>query len=122
MSQETIRTIISALRDETKYGGTDMCRTPLYSLDADAGKMIADALEKTLWIPCEERLPEKIDSYLVSYGNGWVSIAEWDDAKSPDSWNAEPTWIFEELRARASDGYVMAWMPLPESHKLPQNA
>ena len=60
------------------------------------------------WIPCSERLPEKIGDYLVSVKrHGWNceehienDIAYWDDLEG-----------FHKAEE------VLAWMPLPEPYK-----
>jgi hypothetical protein len=70
------------------------------------------------WIQCSDRLPQTNESYLVTTQDGYVTTAEWDNAQSSDSWNSEPTWVFEELWEPESSGYVIAWMPMPEPYKI----
>lgn len=56
------------------------------------------------WIPCSERLPEKVDSYLVTMKNvgeyRWIGISMYfGDGK----------WAYDD-----DEKEVIAWMPKPE--------
>ena len=54
------------------------------------------------WIPCSERLPERLERVLVTRANGRVEETfRWDNEEYP--WNG---------------GYddILAWMPLPEPY------
>ena len=76
--------------------------------------MAIEALEQaeSRWIPCSERLPEKTEEndgneYLVYEENGFsdaeITTAFWE-LNGDDEWE----W---------SDGFVKAWMPLPELYR-----
>lgn len=62
----------------------------------------ANALEKALWIPVEERLPDGNDHFLVCFEDGFVTGVSYFE----DDW---------ELWANSGD--VIAWMPMPEPYK-----
>lgn len=63
----------------------------------------APTLDKPQWIPCSERLPERLERVLVTRANGRVEETfKWNNEEYP--WNG---------------GYddVLAWMPLPAPWK-----
>lgn len=82
----------------------------IHSLYATAQNMALDALQKQMWIPCSERLPEDENPVLIQYYDeedeaimfigcyeyGYFNV--WDERIFPD---------YEEV----------AWMPLPEPYK-----
>lgn len=55
------------------------------------------------WIPCSERLPEKRGFYLVSTTD-CITIMEFING-----------WISQNIGL--CNGYVKAWMPLPQAYK-----
>lgn len=55
------------------------------------------------WIPCSERLPEHTGTYLVT------DIVAVDKYVTTGWYSTKGSWI--------CDGYVEAWMPLPEPYK-----
>ena len=79
--------------------------------------MIADALEKTLWVQCEERLPEEDGVYFVFGSNNAVVSAWWwgdgNECAYPNSWEMECT------TSKAIGDKIIAWMPIPEPYKIP---
>lgn len=67
--------------------------------------MAIEALKRTQWIPCSERLPENSRSVLIFSKNGGVAEGCYTEAKG---W-LQFRWI----------AYVdaIAWMPLPEPYR-----
>ena len=75
--------------------------------------MAIKALEKDVWIPCSERLPEPKETenliakyYLVQNEYGDMMVARWDG----NGW--EQMYQHEYL-----EDDVIAWMPLPNPYK-----
>ena len=62
---------------------------------AETVRMAIEALHKTEWIPCAERLPDKNGSYLVTGRQGAVNKRRFEDGRWRGGWA------------------VIAWMPLP---------
>lgn len=66
------------------------------------------------WIPVNERVPDTIDDVLISNGQyvlmGWYSRIDnhWLEC-NPDN--------YYEPNCRLANGFVKAWMPLPEPYK-----
>ena len=78
----------------------------IHSLYATAQNMALDALQRQVWIPCSERLPEMCAEVLISTHVG-VYIGE----KTAGGYDiCEEYWV--------SDKAVLAWMPLPEPYKV----
>ena len=73
------------------------------------------------WIPCEERLPEEQDEYLVTWvtkrysGKRLVGIGIFEYDLSEDNW------LFDDYMNAYVDATVTAWMPLPEPYKEGQD-
>ena len=64
------------------------------------------------WIPCSERLPDRIGRYLV-YS---TTIPVWKH----HILNYDPEydqWFWDGLRSEECDIKVLAWMPLPEPYE-----
>ena len=78
----------------------------------EACRMGMEALERTRWIPCSERLPEKAGFYLVATPRG-IEIMEFS---SGDKRYRETPCFVSEVLGKVS-GYVTHWMPLPELPK-----
>lgn len=78
----------------------------------EACRMGMEALERTRWIPCGERLPEKAGFYLVAAPRG-IEIMEFS---SGDKRYRETPCFVSEALGKVS-GYVTHWMPLPEPPK-----
>lgn len=83
----------------------------------DAINIAIEALEKTMWIPCSERLPDKNGNYLVT-------VSSYDDTASIeficiDHCNSDGKFLhYENRKPRKKQGqYVIAWMPSPEPYK-----
>ena len=72
---------------------------PLKNFEEEAIHAVLDAIPH--WIPVTERLPEKLDYYLVS-GNNSVWLAQYESGR-----------FLGVLSGHALDT-VIAWMPLPE--------
>lgn len=79
---------------------------------AEACRMGMEALERTRWIPCSERLPEKAGFYLVATPRG-IEIMEFSSGDK--RYRGTPCFMSEAL-GKVS-GYVTHWMPLPEPPK-----
>ena len=78
----------------------------------EACRMGMEALERTRWIPCSERLPGKAGFYLVATPRG-IEIMEFS---SGDKRYRETPCFVSEALGKVS-GYVTHWMPLPELPK-----
>lgn len=76
----------------------------------EACRMGMEALERTRWIPCSERLPEKNVSVL-----GWYKDNPFA-RYCPEivSWNGKG-WVFVYAQRYVTD--VTHWMPLPKPPK-----
>ena len=60
------------------------------------------------WIPCEERLPEEEDSYLVTL--------RWE--REPEEVDTDVLWYSPARGFDTINAYtVIAWMPLPEPYE-----
>lgn len=81
----------------------------------EACRMGMEALERTRWIPCSERLPEERGCYLVA-------VKHWYDGKSVTReafWNGAD-WLSCEKRMEITPR-VTHWQPLPKPPKEEQN-
>ena len=67
------------------------------------------------WIPTSERLPKKEGKYLTCNQNGKMLILEY----VPDHDYSFP--IEKDETEMFENGYVKAWMPLPEPYRGEQN-
>lgn len=80
----------------------------------EAKKMAIEALDRTCWIPCKERLPEEEIDVLVSVkevGGNYIdimSLRNYLDGKI--YWF---NWVCHKVDFKS----VVAWMPLPEVYK-----
>lgn len=63
------------------------------------------------WIPVSERLPDETGTYLVTVGNHAYPVEE-AVFFAKDSY-----WAYVYTGSRYRDGYILAWMPLPEPYK-----
>ena len=78
---------------------------PAEEVGLDALAMAISALEKTKWIPVDDRLPEESGMYIVTANDGYaqrVSFVQWQ--KKNRMWN---------LTGARSYWRVTHWMPLP---------
>ena len=85
----------------------------IHTLYATAQNMAIEALHKTEWIPCSEKLPKENEYvgnvckyYLIQDENGDMHVAH----LSGRGWET-----IESIKALGCD--VLAWMPLPEPYK-----
>lgn len=88
----------------------------IHSLYATAQNMALDALQKQMWIPCSERLPESYKVVVASIR------AETGYIKKPYVWNVCKAYVCGDGSWRTSltgtrNLVVEAWMPLPEPYK-----
>lgn len=81
----------------------------IHSLYATAQNMALDALERQMWIPCSERLPEKSGKYLGQTLH--ENITDITFSKKHQKWNAHDSYPPEHAME------VVAWMPLPSAYK-----
>ena len=82
---------------------------------ADAFDMAIEALSAEAvqgWIPCSDRLPEKTDMYLVTYGNTHGGKVE-PMAYPLHYW--QKRWMSFDHSWESKT--VTAWMPLPKPYK-----
>ena len=64
---------------------------------------------RTPWVPCNERLPEKQDRYLVTI--------EWKGSCSGDVYIETNMAVYREKPKEWDCKGVIAWMPKPEPYK-----
>ena len=73
----------------------------------EACRMGMEALERTRWIPCSERLPEKNDQWVLCLCvSGAIEVLKFDYTM----WN----WDAQYPGRCYMENYVTHWMPLPE--------
>ena len=114
---------IKGYRDAQAVSCTDLCvDCPLFDREKHNcprfNRVIPRAIEevKPRWIPCEERLPEEQDEYLVTWvtklhtGKWFVGIGIFEYDLSEDNW------LFDDYMNAYVDVTVTAWMPLPEPY------
>ena len=76
----------------------------------EACRMGMEALERTRWIPCSERLPEKNDQWLLCLCvSGAIEVLKFDYTM----WN----WDARYQGRCYMENYVTHWMPLPQLPK-----
>ena len=69
--------------------------------------LVREALERTRWIPCSERLPEKNDQWVLCLCvSGAIEVLKFDYTM----WN----WDAQYPGRCYMENYVTNWMPLPE--------
>lgn len=95
-------------REKNVYADTVKCAN-------ETIKELSAKLQNSQWIPCNERLPEEYDEYMVAWKpkSGYdketclIGILEYEDGK----------WIGDISQyTRVGDYDVFAWMPLPEQY------
>lgn len=78
----------------------------------DGKKLIYDRREKTQWIPCSERLPEKGNVVLITNDKGNVRCGQyrgvWSFYERPTEW----VWRGNTVET------VIAWRYLPEAYEV----
>ena len=76
----------------------------------EACRMGMEALERTRWIPCSERLPEKNDQWVLCLCvSGAIEVLKFDYTMC--NWDAQyPGRCYME-------NYVTHWMPIPQLPK-----
>jgi hypothetical protein len=101
--------------------GKNCTTCPFWSVDdtceiTEQVKKLPKYEEIPQWIPCSERLPEKVGNYLVSdiYGNVYSSY--FDYLKGKKCFIYDDDW--DEL---TEDDTAIAWKPLPEPYKKEEN-
>lgn len=67
--------------------------------------LLESAAQISKWIPCNKRLPETTDDYLVTYKNGEIGIHRYNSYESRKFW-----------RFYDSDTVPIAWQPLPDKY------
>ena len=73
----------------------------------EACRMGMEALERTRWIPCSERMPEKNDQWVLCLCvSGAIEVLKFDYTM----WN----WDAQYPGRCYMENYVTHWMPLPE--------
>lgn len=79
----------------------------------DVLKVALEALEKTRWIPCSERMPED-GQYVLASTTDFGALAM--IYTEPYCWN-EVSGEEDYYGYGCSSEFVKAWMPLPEPYK-----
>ena len=64
------------------------------------------------WIPCSKKVPDETDSYLVT-NNNCVCPVELAVFKADGAY-----WTDAYVGERYKNGYILAWMPLPERYEV----
>ena len=76
----------------------------------EACRMGMEALERTRWIPCSDRLPEKNDQWVLCLCvSGAIEVLKFDYTM----WN----WDAQYPGRCYMENYVTHWMPLPQLPK-----
>ena len=90
----------------------------------EACRMSMEALERTRWIPCSERLPEKSGVYLVAYiATGTVDRLRFCTQYGTGLRSKKNVWVGVIYPYTSNMGVeviydnVTHWMPLPEPPK-----
>ncbi len=90
----------------------------------EACRMGMEALERTRWIPCYERLPEKSGVYLVAYiATGTVARLRFYTQYGTGLQSKKNVWVGVIYPCYGSCGFetiydnVTHWMPMPEPPK-----
>ena len=79
----------------------------------EACRMGMEALERTRWIPCSERMPEKNDQWVLCLCvSGAIEVLKFDYTM----WN----WDAQYPGRCYMENYVTHWMPLPAPPKEEQ--
>ena len=81
----------------------------------EACRMGMEALERTRWIPCSERLPESSHDVLVVV-SGTVGNIRLVDSIEIGNFDKDEGWILE-MWPEWEDPNVTHWLPLPEPPK-----
>ena len=86
-----------------------------------------EALEKQMWIPCSERLPEKNGDYLCcssgmaiitcGFANDIYKVDEWDFCDYKGKSKKRGFYDYDSEYGYYEVDDVVAWMPLPEPYK-----
>ena len=94
-----------------------------FTADIEAIGIAIEALKKSEWIPCSERLPEDGDTYLVTIEYNGEVIGVDAASYSPFYGYIDKHWdTFEDWKEDDDTCYhVTAWMPLPEEYKKEGN-
>lgn len=110
LTEESSRALFKLLEEQDKmfmealFNGE--CGFTLKCTDGRSVELVPQHRQEG-WIPCSERLPERLERVLVTRANGRVEETfKWNSEEYP--WNG---------------GYddVLAWMPLPEPWKGADN-
>ena len=81
----------------------------IHRLYATAQNIALDALQRQMWIPCSERLPDNESiMYWTTHEDGSVVMHGYTK-KNGFIYN----WEVDDLEKRKRQGDVIAWMPLP---------
>lgn len=96
---------------------------PAFDMAIDALEKICTKEQKSSWIPCTERLPDKFRKVLVTFipsaGSLWIKviIAHYSDlmgtVKKPCFWIGK----YGKGSFKNISEQVIAWMPLPEPYR-----
>jgi hypothetical protein len=73
--------------------------------------MVKNVIERSKWIPCSERLPERKGEYLVTYRPCYWDNVENEIKVGIDSFRGKTSWAKKKYQK------VIAWIPFPEPYK-----
>ena len=102
---EAIQILEEILEESRQYDGALIYISEYHW---NALEMAIDALKRSKWIPCSERLPEVWDYVLCSQINGDVAEGQLLD---DGYWHI----CYDQSHRRKT--WVVAWQPLPERYK-----
>ena len=119
---EQLETLLKKRTEEARYcgyrGPTVTWNDALYAI---INAPTVDSVKHGRWIPCNERLPEIGDAYIVTGIQKDAHEKEWhyfvDVASShgdyiDDYWDTFNDWI------EGQETHIVAWMPLPKPYKM----
>lgn len=103
---EALKLVLSSSfgSDEFDYGTS--CQ---FMKDVEVLKNLPSAQQ---WIPFSEKLPEITGTYLVTKRSNAYPVSEAVYIASSECWT--DTYAGKRYR----DGYILAWMPLPEPYEV----
>ena len=81
---------------------------------AETVRMAIEALHKTEWIPCSERLPEVPRQVLVYARSVHYALAKYDEMRQADGTYKKEWVTFDAWKPYYTIKDAIKWMPLPE--------
>lgn len=114
--------LIEQLEADAEHIDDAICKLMHYALIRDIKHQpTVDPVKRGRWIPCNERLPEIGDAYIVTgiqkdpHEKEWhyfVDVASNYGDYIDEYWDTFNDWI------EGQETHIVAWMPLPEPYKI----